>query len=103
MHNVCRYAPNIDPTSNSAYPIKIMRIFRLAEEAPPAIVATLHEAQKTIPDQSLSIKEAEGQYCPRFYGVSLLPRNALNEHNAAAGMTGPRTGNRHQRAMSCRR
>jgi hypothetical protein len=88
MHNVCRYAPNIDPTSNSAYPIEIMRIFRLAEEAPPAIVATLHEAQKTVPDQSLSIKEAEGQYCPRFYAVSPLPRNALNEHNAAAGMTG---------------
>jgi len=87
MHSVCRYAPNIDPTSNSAYPVEIMRILRLAEEAPPAIVATLHEAQ-TVPDQSLRSKRAKGQYCPRFYGVSFLPRNALNEHNAAAGMTG---------------
>jgi hypothetical protein len=34
MHPVCRYAPNIDPTSNSAYPVEIMRILRLAEEAP---------------------------------------------------------------------
>ena len=58
MHSVCRYAPNIDPTSNSAYPVEIMRILRLAEEAPPAIVATLHEAQKTVPDQSLRSKRA---------------------------------------------
>jgi hypothetical protein len=71
-HSVSRYAPKIDPTSSSAYPIEIMRMLRLAAEAAPAIVAALHEAQKTVPDQSLRSKRAEGQYCPRSYGISFL-------------------------------
>jgi hypothetical protein len=59
MHYVCRYAPNIEPTSNSAYPVEIMRILRLAEEAPPAIVATLYEAQKTVHQPGIVAKLLE--------------------------------------------
>ena len=53
---VCKYAPNIDPTSNSAHPVDIVRNIRTAEEAAPALVATPHEAQKTELDQTLQLK-----------------------------------------------
>src|SRR5450759_3652301 len=46
----CKYAPNIDPTSSSAHPVDIVRIFRMGEEPAPALVATPHEAQKTVLD-----------------------------------------------------
>src|ERR1035437_9211965 len=36
----CKYAPNIDPTSSSAHRVDIVRIFRMAEEPAPALVAT---------------------------------------------------------------
>src|ERR1035437_6463574 len=54
----CKYSPNIDPTSSSAHPVDIVRIFRMAEEPAPALVATPHEAQKTVLDQTLRSKEA---------------------------------------------
>jgi hypothetical protein len=44
------------PTSSSAHPVDIVRIFRMAEEPAPALVATPHEAQKTILDQTLRSK-----------------------------------------------
>jgi hypothetical protein len=52
----CKYAPNIDPTSSSAHPVDIVRIFRMAEDPAPALVATPHKAQKTILDQTLRSK-----------------------------------------------
>ena len=36
----CKYAPNIDPISGPAQPVDIVRIFRMAEEPAPALVAT---------------------------------------------------------------
>ena len=47
----------LTPTSSSAHPVDIVRIFRMAEEPAPALVATPHEAQKTILDQTLRSKK----------------------------------------------
>jgi hypothetical protein len=52
----CKYGPNIDPTSSPAHPVDIVRIFRMAEEPASALVATPHEAQKTVLDQTLRSK-----------------------------------------------
>jgi hypothetical protein len=52
----CKYAPNIDPISSSAHPIDIVRIFRMAEEPAPALVAISHDAQETVLDQTLRSK-----------------------------------------------
>jgi hypothetical protein len=50
LRPVCKYAPNIDPTSSSAHPVDIVQIFHMAEEPAPAFVATPYEAQKTVLD-----------------------------------------------------
>src|ERR1019366_10441708 len=76
----CKFAPNIDPTSSSAHPVDIVRIFRMAEEPAPvlvatpheALVATPHEAQKTVLDQTLGSKRQGDQYCARFYSINCM-------------------------------
>jgi hypothetical protein len=67
----CKYAPNIDPTSSSAHPIDIVRIFRMAEEPAPALVATPHEAQKNRTGSNASIKEA-GVNIARDFTVQVI-------------------------------
>ena len=54
--SVNKYAPNIDPTSSSAHPFDIVRIFRMAEEPVHALVAPPHEALKTVLDETLRSK-----------------------------------------------
>ena len=51
--NSCR---TLTLTSSSAHPVDIVRIFRMAEEPGPALVATPYEAQKTVLDQTLRSK-----------------------------------------------
>ena len=42
----CKYAPNIDPTSSSAHPVDIVRIFRMAEEPAPTLSQPLMKRRK---------------------------------------------------------
>jgi len=58
--------PNIDPTSSSAHRVDIVRIFRMVEEPAPAPVATPHEAQKTVLDQTLRSKRQGVNIAPDF-------------------------------------
>ena len=67
----CKYAPNIDPTSSSAHPVGIVRIFRMAEEPAPALVATPHEAQKTVLDQTLRSKRQGVNIARDFHAAAV--------------------------------
>ena len=87
---ICKYAPNIDPTSSSAHPVDIVRIFRMAEEPALALVATPHEAQKTVLDQTLRSKRQGDQYCARFYTNALLAQKRTDMTFDAAAITGDR-------------
>src|ERR1019366_5632515 len=76
--HVCKYAPNIDPTSSVAHPVDIVRIFRMAEEPAPALVATPDEAQKTVLDQMLRSKRQRVNIARDFAAVSAWYRR--NRH-----------------------
>jgi hypothetical protein len=69
----CKYAPNIAPTSSSAHPVDIVRIFRMAEEPAPALVATPHEAPKTVLDQTLRSKRQGINIAPDFTLRAIKP------------------------------
>ena len=64
--SVNKYAPNIDPTSSSAHPFDIVRIFRMAEEPVHALVAPPHEALKTVLDETLRSKMQGGSIAHDF-------------------------------------
>src|ERR1035437_10589202 len=72
----CKYAPNIDPTSSSAHPVDIVRIFRMAEEPAHALVATLMKRRKPYWIKRFD-QRGRGQYCARF--CSRIGRTVMRE------------------------
>ena len=74
----CKYAPNIDSISSSARPVDIVRIFRMAEEPAPAFVATPHEVQKTVLDQTLRSKRQGVNIARVLHPKSCIARVKVN-------------------------